>query len=176
MHPRNPYKDRPPSFKALAQQYPELSQYIIEEGQHDTSKGGGDLSAKLDFSEPAALRALTCALLHRDFSLRIEIPLNKLIPTVPSRLNYLLWVQDLMAAAGVVDERDSSIRSTQKVVGIDVGTGASCIYPLLGCRLDPSWCFVATEQNSEALDYARANVERNDLTERITRERTRYLQ
>lgn len=164
MHPRNPYKDHPPNFKELAQQYPELSKYMVEDTEQDVAKEGSKISAKLNFSEPAALRALTCALLHRDFNLTIEIPLNKLIPTVPSRLNYLLWVQDLLAAAGSINGQGGG---GSKVMGLDIGTGASCIYPLLGCRLDPAWCFVATEYDQEALQYARANVERNGLGERV---------
>lgn len=31
----------------------------------------------------------------------------------------------------------------RKLCGLDVGTGASCIYPLLGTAQRP-WCFVAT--------------------------------
>lgn len=38
------------------------------------------------------------------------------------------------STAGVPDE---------KVIGLDIGTGASCIYPLLGCAQRP-WSFIAT--------------------------------
>ena len=31
----------------------------------------------------------------------------------------------------------------RKLTGVDIGTGASCIYPLLGVTERP-WCFIAT--------------------------------
>ena len=53
------------------------------------------LSSRVNFKEPEAVRALTCTLLKEDFGLTIEIPLERLIPTVPLRLNYIHWVEDL---------------------------------------------------------------------------------
>lgn len=54
----------------------------------------------LDFSDPAALRELTCAVLEKDFGLKVEIPLDKLIPAVPQRLNYVHWIEDLLMCCG----------------------------------------------------------------------------
>lgn len=53
-------------------------------------------SSSVNFKEPEAVRALTCTLLKEDFGLTIEIPLERLIPTVPLRLNYIHWVEDLI--------------------------------------------------------------------------------
>jgi len=50
---------------------------------------------------------------------------------------------------------------------IDVGTGASCIYPLLGARLLSRSKFIAIDNDSEALASARTNVSANALDERI---------
>ena len=47
-----------------------------------------------------------------------------------------------------------------------IGTGSSCIYPLLGCRMN-SWRFLATEVDCEAVKYAVENVERNGLSDKI---------
>lgn len=44
-----------------------------------------------------------------------------------------MWLKDLM------DTTDDGSRS--KRVGMDIGTGASCIYPLLGCTERP-WSFI----------------------------------
>ena len=40
---------------------------------------------KLDWSDPAAVRALTISLLARDFRLQVELPPDCLVPTLPSR-------------------------------------------------------------------------------------------
>lgn len=46
------------------------------------------------------------------------------------------------------------------------GTGASCIYPLLGTSLN-GWRFLATEIDDEAVKFAQENVSTNDLDQKI---------
>jgi 23S rRNA (adenine1618-N6)-methyltransferase len=83
---------------------------------------------------------------------------------VPNRHNYILWLKDLL------DTSSSSYSDTydpdRKVTGLDIGTGASAIYPLLGCVQRP-WSFIATDIDSKSLMYARKNVELNNLGSRI---------
>ncbi|KAJ3589976.1 hypothetical protein NHX12_007933 [Muraenolepis orangiensis] len=145
MHPRNRYKDTPPDFAYLASKYPEFQQHV------HTSIAGRSM---LNFKEPEAVRALTCTLLKEDFGLSIAIPLERLIPTVPLRLNYIHWVEDLVGGQG------------QPRKGIDIGTGASCIYPLLGATMN-GWYFLATEVDDICFDYATKNVAQNNLSELI---------
>ena len=71
------------------------------------------LLLSLNFKDPEAVRALTCTLLREDFGLSIDIPLERLIPTVPLRLNYIHWVEDLI---GHQDSAKSTLRR-----GIDIG-------------------------------------------------------
>lgn len=52
-------------------------------------------------------------------------------------------------------------------MGLDVGTGASAIYPLLGCAQRPSWSFIATDMDSKSLSCARRNVALNRLESRV---------
>lgn len=58
---------------------------------------------------------------------------------VANRHNYILWLKRLL---------DTSSYSAPggKLLGLDIGTGASCIYPLLGCTQRP-WSFVATGES-----------------------------
>ncbi|NWI87871.1 MET16 methyltransferase, partial [Pitta sordida] len=112
----------------------------------------------LNFKDPEAVRALTCTLLKEDFGLTIDIPVERLIPTVPLRLNYIHWVEDLV---GRQDAEKPVLRR-----GIDIGTGASCIYPLLGATLN-GWYFLATEVDDMCFNYAKKNVEQNNLSELI---------
>ncbi|XP_068441340.1 RNA N6-adenosine-methyltransferase mettl16 [Clinocottus analis] len=145
MHPRNRYKDKPPDFSYLASKYPDFQQHV------HTSLAGRPV---VNFKEPEAVRALTCTLLKEDFGLTIEIPLERLIPTVPLRLNYIHWVEDL------IDGQKQPRR------GIDIGTGASCIYPLLGATMN-GWYFLATEVDDICFDYATKNVEQNNMSDLI---------
>lgn len=46
--------------------------------------------------------------------------------------------------------------------GIDVGTGASCIYPLLGAKV-AGWSFLATEIDAVSAKWAEKNVRSNGL-------------
>lgn len=46
------------------------------------------------------------------------------------------------------------------------GTGASCIYPLLGASMN-GWYFLATEVDDICFDYATKNVEQNNLSDLI---------
>ena len=87
MHPRNPYKEHPPDFAALARADPEFARHV-----HTTAHG----APWLDWTSDAAVEALTRTLLWRDFGVRWVLPAGRLCPTVPSRLNYLLWLQDLI--------------------------------------------------------------------------------
>ncbi|XP_067866637.1 RNA N6-adenosine-methyltransferase mettl16 [Heterodontus francisci] len=148
MHPRNRYKDQPPDFTYLASKYTEFQQHI-----HTSLTG----KVSLNFKDPEAVRALTCTLLKEDFGLTIDIPLERLIPTVPLRLNYIHWVEDLIG---------SGPDKTKLIRGIDIGTGASCIYPLLGATMN-GWFFLATEVDDMCFNYAKKNVEQNHLSDLI---------
>lgn len=63
----------------------------------------------VDFKNPACLRALTWALLKDDFQLDVQLPLDRLIPTIPLRLNYILWLEDIFGI------------SCSALTGIDIG-------------------------------------------------------
>lgn len=144
MHERNRYKI-PPDFKELAKKFPELQSFLKTNNN----------KCYVNFRDPHALLAVTRALLKIDFNLNVELPIDRLIPTVPLRLNYIHWLEDIL-----------KIQSNQQVFGIDIGTGASCIYPLLAARIN-SWNFLATEVDSKCIRYAQKNISSNGLDNKI---------
>uniref|UniRef100_A0A914W420 U6 small nuclear RNA (adenine-(43)-N(6))-methyltransferase n=1 Tax=Plectus sambesii TaxID=2011161 RepID=A0A914W420_9BILA len=148
MHPRNPYKERPPDFKELAKNYSVFK-------DHCTIDHHG--KARVNFGDPEAVRALTWTLLKNDFNLDVDLPADCLVPRVTQRLNYLLWLEDL------VNQNDIK----GPIIGIDIGTGASCVFPLLGAR-QCGWDFVATDTDAKAVEVATRNVRRNQLEQHIT--------
>lgn len=100
MHPRNPFYNNPPDFDSLSKAYPEFSKHCL--------KTDGNKRLTIVFKNDESLRALCCTLLKSLFDLNIDLPLNHLIPRVPQRINYALWIEDLL-------ERPL------KAVGIDIG-------------------------------------------------------
>ncbi|PGH23975.1 hypothetical protein AJ80_02037 [Polytolypa hystricis UAMH7299] len=139
-------------FGALALRDAEFSKYLKQNNQ-------------LDFSNPEAVQQLTKSLLSRDFGLKISLPDDRLCPPVPNRLNYILWLQDLIDTTG--EDYTAGCDPDREVIGLDIGTGSSCIYPLLGCSQRPLWKFVATDIDDKNLHYAEENVEKNNLQLRI---------
>ncbi|KAG6610656.1 putative methyltransferase METT10D [Phytophthora cinnamomi] len=171
-HDRNRYKDSPPDFYALGQQYPEFKQYLrnVDEAK---------CRASLAWDDPFAVRELTKTLLLHDFGLEWEIPINRLCPPLPNRLNYLHWIEDLLSQAACKsfveqtagENHQPSTTEEMLVSGIDVGTGANCIYALLGATMN-KWKFIATEIDSDSYECAKKNVVRNHLETVISVKRT----
>ena len=144
MHPRNRYRE-PYDLDRLAAVVPELRAYL-----RATPDGRGTV----DFAHPDAVRHLNRALLLNDYGLdRYDLPPDALTPAVPSRLDYVHVVADLLAG-----------RPTDEgpVRGLDIGTGASLIYPILGVR-EYGWRFVGTDVNEVSLRAAGAIVDVNPV-------------
>lgn len=147
MHERSVFRT-PPDFTVLAEKYFDFSQHVT----YNTLG-----KAKLDFKDADSQRALSKTLLKHFFDLDVRLPPGRLVPAVPQRLNYLLWVQDLVEK--VLNRKDN-------VVALDVGTGASCVLALLGHR-QCGWDFVGTETDPSAAAPATENVSRNNLEEHV---------
>ena len=126
MHPRNRYRDNPADFGELAEFRPSLKPYLIEKHKGKATPTTELFPHTLDFSDPAALRELTCAVLEKDFDLKLEIPVDTLIPTVPQKLNYIHWVEDLLSCGGVASHEGGVaskelVLKGKDIVGIDIG-------------------------------------------------------
>ncbi|GAA6055031.1 hypothetical protein JCM3770_006703 [Rhodotorula araucariae] len=168
---RNPYAG-PVDYAELAQQVPALSPFL---------RPSRDGRQTIDFRDDKAIRALNAALLQRDFALSLDLPEDRLCPAVPSRLEYVLFVLQLALLTS-----DKPANSTPpSLVGLDIGTGASAIYPLLAVRtLEPSSeasssrntypssssfvTMLATDIDAHSLEYARRNVTQTGLSGRIS--------
>lgn len=109
---------------------------------------------KIDFKNEESLRVLTEVLLKHDFNLEVKIPPKKLVPTLPLRLNYILWIEDLM--------KHASFHDMEEVIGIDIGTGAVCIYPLLFAKMYGNQ-MIGTEVDETSIQTANKQIENNKL-------------
>ncbi|TAQ89711.1 hypothetical protein B7494_g1974 [Chlorociboria aeruginascens] len=153
----NIYKDDI-DFAALALQDANFAQVLKSNGQ-------------LDFSNPESVQQLTKSLLQRDFGLKISLPPDRLCPPVPNRLNYVLWIQGLLDTTS--DSYSDTYDPERQVLGLDIGTGASAIYPLIGCAQRLKWRFAGIDIDEKSLQFARENVQINGLQNRIKLLQTR---
>ncbi|GJM90051.1 hypothetical protein PR202_ga06291 [Eleusine coracana subsp. coracana] len=147
IHPRNRYAAAAPDFAALAELYPSFRPFVSVSGRG---------RASIDFTDFAATRELTRVLLLHDHGVNWWIPDGQLCPTIPNRSNYIHWIEDLLSSDLIPPISSSSGR----VRGFDIGTGANCIYPLLGASL-LGWSFVGSDVTDVALEWAKKNVESN---------------
>ena len=144
MHPRNRYA-APHDFPALARTEPGLTDYLV-------TLPDGRIS--LDFTDPAAVRLLNRSLLRRDYGLtHWDLPAGYLCPGVPGRLDYVHALADLLGAS-------AAERQHTDVRGLDIGTGASLIYPILAVR-EYGWRMVGVDVDERSLKVAGAIIKFN---------------
>ncbi|KGQ08428.1 Putative methyltransferase-like protein C27D7.08c [Beauveria bassiana D1-5] len=146
-------KDR--RFRKLYSNPPDFKQLAALDADFSAVVQGRDL----DFRDPKAVMQLSKTLLKHDFGLSLDLPDDRLCPPIPNRHKYILWLKDLV-------DFTTYNAPGGKLVGIDIGTGASCIYPMLGCTQRP-WCFIAADIDDESLRWASKNIEQNHLQNRI---------
>lgn len=118
---------------------------------------GLDGKVAFAFDNVDALRIFSKTLLHHYFGINLEIPENCLVPTIPLRLNYILWLQDLAQSMSITDN---------DVYVIDIGAGATCIYGLLMHKIR-NWKVLALESNENNLKAAENNIQLNRMQDFI---------
>ncbi|KAI9490516.1 hypothetical protein BDB00DRAFT_837495 [Zychaea mexicana] len=148
----NPYVQERPHFGELAEQFPVFRPFV------HTDKNENPY---IDFKDSEAVRTLTWCLLKRDFGLDVKLPADRLCPPVPNRLDYILWIEDILKETLPTDQFDMAH-------GIDIGVGASCIYPLLCCARHKDWKFDGTDIDETSVRIARDNIRKNKMNDRIT--------
>ena len=126
-------------------------------------------NGRLDFQDPETLTTLTSAILKADFGLTIDLPTDRLCPPVPNRWNYVSWIQALIDSTPPT--YTPHYDPQRKVVGLDIGTGASAIYTLLCLKARPNWSMCATDVDKKSFESAARNLALNGLLAR-----TRMLQ
>ncbi|KAK3651077.1 hypothetical protein LTR56_005841 [Elasticomyces elasticus] len=127
----------------------------------------------LDFQDPKVVQQLTKTLLKSDFNLTLTLPPDRLCPPVPVRWNYIHWIQQLLdTTCSSTNNYNDTYDPSRQVHGLDIGTGASCIYPLLACSTRPGWRMWGSDIDSHSLAYAKQNVKANNMDSRIRIQRS----
>jgi 23S rRNA (adenine1618-N6)-methyltransferase len=66
-----------------------------------------------------------------------------------------------------MDSTSPSLTTRHEAAGLDIGVGASCIYPLLACASRPKWRIYGTDIDATNFQHAIHNVSANELDARI---------
>lgn len=148
LHPRNLHR-KGYDFDRLVEVLPELAKHLFVNEYGTTT---------VNFADSEAVLCLNRAILRSDYGVQNwSIPENFLCPPIPGRVDYLHYLADLLKVGNL-----NKIPVGKKVKGLDIGTGANCIYPLLGSSVY-GWQFVASDIEQMSIDSARGNIDKNPL-------------
>jgi 23S rRNA (adenine1618-N6)-methyltransferase len=152
LHPANPHLAGY-DMAALSQSYPALAPLLITTPRGEQS---------IDFADPVAVKTLNQALLAHHYQLPMwDVPEGYLCPPVPGRLDYLLYLADLLKSS---HQGKTPKKSQLKL--LDVGCGANLIYSLLAAR-HFGWQVLASDVDAGALQHGAKILAQHLLTDRI---------
>ena len=147
LHPNNVHQNGY-NFKELCEAYPDLKEFVF------VNKYGTET---IDFANPKGVRAINTALLFKYYDISFwDFPDDNLCPPIPGRVDYIHYLADVLKSSGI----------DENVNVLDIGTGANCIYPLLG-NAAYGWDFVGTDIDKKSLDRAGKIVKKNNLNDAI---------
>ena len=146
LHPRNPHRFRY-DFEKLTLSFPELQSFIYV-NEHDLET--------IDFSNPDAVKSLNKSILIADYDIQNwDIPKDYLCPPIPGRADYVHYIADVLA-----ESNNGIIPLGENIIGLDIGIGANCIYPIIGYKAY-QWNFVGTDIDEKALQNCKKIISEN---------------
>lgn len=146
LHVRNKNRSRY-DLEAMIVSNPELQEYIIPNSLGDNS---------INFSNPEAVKMLNKAILSHYYGIHFwEFPKENLCPPIPGRAEYLHHVADILPKTSSAD-----IPKGGQVTCLDIGTGASCIYPIIGVT-EYQWNFIGSDIDPKSIKSAQSIVNSN---------------
>lgn len=145
LHPRSQHRERY-NFDKLIKSSPDLQPYVAPNKYGDNS---------IDFFNPNAVKALNKALLKHHYKVKYwDIPKHYLCPPIPGRADYIHNIADLLRG------NLKDIPKGNHIKGLDIGVGASCIYPIIG-NYEYDWSFIGSDTNEAAIISAKEIEQRN---------------
>jgi 23S rRNA (adenine1618-N6)-methyltransferase len=146
LHSRNKNREKY-DISALTNSNPDLKNYIIP------NKWGGE---SVDFSNPLAVKILNKALLNYYYGIKNwEFPDENLCPAIPGRADYIHHIADLLS-----ENNFGRIPIGNKITCLDVGLGASCIYPIIGVT-EYKWKFIGSDIDPKSIASAQNIIDSN---------------
>jgi 23S rRNA (adenine1618-N6)-methyltransferase len=142
LHPNNKNRKQYDLLE-LVKEIPELEKYV---------KKNKDGEQTVDFSDPIAVKLLNKALLSHYYDVKFwKFPDTNLCPPIPGRADYIHHMSDLL---------DESMRKGKTINCLDIGVGASCIYPIIGIT-EYNWNFIASDIDRKSIATAKKIISSN---------------
>jgi 23S rRNA (adenine1618-N6)-methyltransferase len=152
LHPRNQHRQGY-DFERLIVKSPGLAAFT-------TRNPRGQMT--IDFQDVDAVRMLNRALLMTHYGVDFwDIPASYLCPPIPGRVDYIHYLAGLLA-----ESNGQEIPLGPEIKALDIGTGASLVYPLTG-RHEYGWDFTGVDIDPVSIKSARQICERNGLNIRL---------
>jgi len=147
LHKKNKHTDDY-DFNQLSLVHTDLESFIFTNANNKKT---------IDFANPKAVKALNTALLKSHYDVAFwDFPDHFLCPPIPGRVDYIHHISDLLNRS----------KLTENITVLDIGTGANCIYPLLG-NAEYNWSFIGVDSNDDALKEAQNIIDKNNLQDQI---------
>jgi 23S rRNA (adenine1618-N6)-methyltransferase len=140
LHPKNIHNDKYDFNKLIDSHYP-LSEFV-------TINKYGDQS--VDFTNPESVMVLNQALLSHFYGIKCwSIPKGHLCPPIPGRIDYIHYLAELLDL-------------TKDNIGLDIGCGTGCIYPILGVT-SYKLKFIATDIDPKSIQFSQNIIDSNEI-------------
>ncbi|WHF52863.1 23S rRNA (adenine(1618)-N(6))-methyltransferase RlmF [Chryseobacterium gotjawalense] len=150
LHIRNKNRERY-DLDALKIAVPELAEHIT------VNKYGTE---SVDFANPIAVKLLNKALLNHYYGIKNwDFPDENLCPPIPGRADYLHYMADLLGQSNFGD-----LPEGDKIKVLDIGVGASCIYPVIGVS-EYGWNFIGSDIDPQSVESSNNIVTSNPSLE-----------
>jgi len=168
-----------PNFEELARQYQKFKFAWIATKSLQKERGKASFSSCV--TQEFTIE-LTRALLSSHFRLKLlYLDEDHLCPPIPNRFFYLHWIHTHLMGIKWVGvkyvrnnkgegprlEYNNTPSELGNVDGLDIGSGASCIYSMLAARFFRS-TMITSEIDSKSVSLANANVKANHLSNMVT--------
>ena len=145
LHPRNKNRERY-DFKQLITICPELAPFVKPNIYSDES---------IDFADPEAVKMLNKAILKHHYGISWDIPEGYLCPPIPGRADYIHHIADFLCRNNY-----GKIPMGSKIKCLDIGVGASCIYPIIGNK-EYGWSFIGADIDPVSIESANRIIAQN---------------
>lgn len=110
----------------------------------------------IDFSNNEAVLLLNKSLLIANYGISYwSIPKGTLCPPIPGRADYIHYLADLLK-----ETNQNKIPNKETIKALDIGTGANCIYPIIGSS-QYQWDFIGSDINDISITSAKNIVSNN---------------